>query len=66
MTLAQIALKPITVAIEEAISSLADSRQGRLRLHILSPDRMPSAPDLPACDRIVAAGLSAKRDTPIS
>ena len=30
MTLAQIAEKPITVATEEAISNLADSRQGRL------------------------------------
>ena len=29
MTLAQIAEKPITVATDEAISSFADSRQGR-------------------------------------
>jgi hypothetical protein len=44
MTLAQIALKPITVAIEEAISSLVDSRQDRLRLHLPSPDRMHPLP----------------------
>ena len=30
MTLAQIAEKPITVTTDEAISSFADSRQGRL------------------------------------
>ena len=29
MTLAQIAEKPITVAIDDAINSFADSRQGR-------------------------------------
>jgi hypothetical protein len=29
MTLVQIALKPITVAIDDAINSFADNRQGR-------------------------------------
>ena len=38
MTLAQTAEKPITVAIDEAIKSLADSRQGR------RPASFPSRP----------------------
>jgi hypothetical protein len=44
MTVAQIALKPMTVAMEETISSLADSRQGRIFLHLRRPDRMHPLP----------------------
>jgi hypothetical protein len=38
MTLVQIAEKPITVTIEEMISSFADSRQGRLPLSLRRPN----------------------------
>jgi hypothetical protein len=44
MTLAQIAVKPITVANEEAISSFADSRQGRLATLLRRPDGIHSLP----------------------
>ena len=40
MTLVQIAEKPITVAIDEAISSFADNRQGR------RPEFVPNQPFL--------------------
>jgi len=44
MTLAQIAVKPITVANEEAISSFADSRQGRLATPLRRPNGISFAP----------------------
>jgi hypothetical protein len=40
MTLAQIVEKPITVAIDETISSFAESRQGR------RPESLPNQPFL--------------------
>ena len=46
MTLAQIAEKPMTVTTEEAISSFADSRQGRLATPLRSPNRIRSLPIL--------------------
>jgi len=76
MTLAQIVEKPITVAIDEAIKSLADSRQGR------RPAPFPNKPFLaksflakclrrpnsiarssvPVCARYVVAALNRDSD----
>jgi hypothetical protein len=44
MTLAQIAVKPITVATDDAISSFAESRQGRLAVLLRRPNRIRSLP----------------------
>ncbi|HEY5129554.1 MAG TPA: hypothetical protein VIJ35_20105 [Bradyrhizobium sp.] len=40
MTLAQIAEKPRTVTKDDAISSFADSRQGRLAVSLRHPKRI--------------------------
>jgi hypothetical protein len=43
MTLAQIVENPMTVAMDEAISSFADIRQGRSSPLLLRPNRMQSS-----------------------
>ena len=67
MTLAQIAEKPITVTTDEAISSFADSRQGRSG-HALRrrPNRIIRSRSPLDAPEIVAAGLSDDNDVLIS
>jgi hypothetical protein len=57
MTLAQTAEKPITVAIDEAINSFADKRQGRPDKSRRLSRTEPLATSL-GCARNIAAGLS--------
>ena len=71
MTLAQIVEKPITVAIDEAIKSLADSRQGRrpapfpnkpfLATSLRRPNSIVRS-SLPVCARYVVAALNGDSD----
>jgi hypothetical protein len=66
--LAQIAEKPITVATEEAISNLADSRQGRWARILVKFLRRPNhivRSSLPECARILVAALNDDNDAPI-
>jgi hypothetical protein len=57
MTLAQIAVKLITVRTEQAIRSFADIRQGGPAMPFASFQLMLRAPD-PCCETIIAVGLS--------
>ena len=74
MTLAQIAEKPITVATEEAISSLADSRQGLLAGSVPKPVsatsfRRPNGivrSNLPECAGNIVAALNGDNDAVMS
>jgi hypothetical protein len=67
MTLAQIVEKPITVATDEAIKSLADNSQGRrpalfpIKPFLATSLRRPNGivrSGLPVCTRYVVAALS--------
>src|ERR1700722_17151814 len=49
LTLTQTAEKPITVTTEEAISSFADSRQGRLALSLRRPNPITLLPEAWEC-----------------
>src|ERR1700740_256192 len=51
MPLVQRAEKPITVATDDTISSLADSRQGRLALSLCRPNPIARAPYPDQCAR---------------
>jgi hypothetical protein len=76
ITLAQIAEKPITVATDDAISSLADSRQGflgqgfpgqglpggRVAMFLRHPKGIRSLPNLLDAPGFVAFGLNDDND----
>jgi hypothetical protein len=75
ITLAQIAEKPITVATDDAISSLADSRQGfldqglleglpggRAAMFLRHPKGIRSLPNLLDAPGFVAFGLNDDND----
>jgi hypothetical protein len=78
MTLEQIAEKPITVATEEAISSFADSRQGRWVRSLARSFSTKTRPatllrrlnsiarsSLPECTGNVVAALNGDSDAPM-
>jgi hypothetical protein len=58
ITLVQIAEKPMMVTIEDAISSFADSLQGRLAMPLRRPNLIVSLPVKWDALRMVAAGLN--------